>query len=214
VFPQAPPQGLAANLEVSALRAGLDPKVLAAAGVSAQATTSLVSAANTYLLEHPSQLSAADTAYADARRESDRLQRLIQSGQGSAEDVTAYQTQMAAFAAATTQRQAALDAIFNAATANLSQGQKTTLSTVRANRASWDSPPEYLTVNRSQTEWVQLRDALANERIAIDYPDTLDQALQAQLATWRASEAVAAATSGIGANLQMVTNAWNSAMHP
>jgi hypothetical protein len=69
-------------------------------------------------------------------------------------------------------------------------------------------------VNRTQEEWVQLRDALANERIALEYEDTLDQAMQAQLAIWRSNESVAAATSGIGANLQAITTAWNAAMHP
>jgi hypothetical protein len=203
----------AADLEVSTIRAGLDAKALAAAGVSAQATTSLVQALNTYLLAHPADLSAADTGYANARRESDRLQRLIQSGQGSAEDVTSYQTQSAALASATTQRQTALDALFNAGTANLSEGQKATLSTIRANRASWDSPLEFLTVDRSQQEWVHLRDCLANERIAIELPDTLDQGMQAELATWRAVGAVASASTSLNANLASVTAAWNAAMH-
>jgi hypothetical protein len=145
--------------------------------------------------------------------ESDRLQRLIQSGQGSQEDVSAYPAQSSALSTATAQRQAALDAIFNAGTASLSEGQRTTLSTMRANRAAWDSPLEFLTVNRSQLEWVRLRDCLTNERIAIEYPDTLDQEMQADLATWRANQTVAAAIASTGSNLAAVTAAWNAAMH-
>jgi hypothetical protein len=203
----------AQDLEVNAIRAGLDAKALAAAGVSAQATSTIVTNINAYLLDHGNDLSLADSAYAGARTESDRLQRKIQSGQGSQEEISSYQTQAAALATATTSRQAALDAIFNAGAANLSEAQKTTLATIRTNRASWDSPLEFLTVERSQQEWVHLRDCLTNERVALEYPETLDQGMQAELATWRANQAVAAAIASQGANLSAVTNAWNTAMH-
>lgn len=68
-------------------------------------------------------------------------------------------------------------------------------------------------MNRTQTEWVRLRDCLTNERVAVEYPDNLDQAMQAELATWRASPHVAAAITSTGTNLPGVTAAWNSAMH-
>jgi hypothetical protein len=203
----------AQDLEVDAIRAGLDAKALAAAGVSAQSTSTIITNVNAYLLDHGTDLSLADSAYAGARNESDRLQRKIQSGQGTQEDVGSYQTQVAALATATTQRQAALDAIFNAGTANLSEGQKTTLSTIRTNRAAWDSPLEFLTVNRTEIEWVHLRDCLTNERVAVEYPDNLDQAMQAELGTWRANQSVAAAITSLGTNLSSVTSTWNSAMH-
>jgi hypothetical protein len=203
----------AQDLEVNTIRAGLDAKALAAAGVSAQSTSTVITNVNAYLFDHGSDLTSADSACATARTESDRLQRKIQSGQASQEDVSSYQTQVTALATATTQRQAALDAIFNAGTANLSEGQKTALATMRTNRASWDSPLEFLTVNRTQTEWVHLRDCLTNERVAVEYPDNLDQAMQAELATWRANESVAAAITSLGTILSSVTSAWNSAMH-
>lgn len=209
--PLAPPLQ-AANLEVNAMRAGLDARALAAAGVSAESTTSVISSANQYLLAHPSDLPAADAAYATARSESDRLQRLIQSGQATPEDVTAYQTQSAALATATSQRQAALDAIFNAATEGLTSPQRTALSTLRANRALSEASLEFLAVERSQSEWLQLRECLANERIAVELSDTLDQEMQAQLATWRAVSAVATAKSNLDTNLSSVISAWNAAV--
>lgn len=200
-----------ADLAVDLIRAGLDTKSLAAAGLSANAATSLAGATNTYLANNPSALTAADAAYGAARRETDRLKRLIESGKGSQEDVASYQTQSAALASATSQRQAALDAIFNAATANLTDGQKGTLATIRANRALSDAPTEFLTVNRTQQEWVQLRDDLANERIAVEYPDTLDSNAQSRLATCRAVSAVATAKAALDANLAAVTSAIASA---
>lgn len=68
-------------------------------------------------------------------------------------------------------------------------------------------------MNRSEVEWVRLRDCLTNERVAVEYPDNLDQAMQAELATWRAAQSVAAAITSTGTNLSGVTAAWNSAMH-
>jgi hypothetical protein len=203
----------AQDLEVNTIRAGLDAKALAAAGVSAQSTATIITNVNAYLVDHGTDLSLADNTYASARTESDRLQRKIQSGQGTQEDVSSYQAQVAALSAATTQRQVSLDAIFLAGTANLSEGQRATLSTIRTNRAAWDSPVEFLTVNRTEVEWVRLRDSLTNERVAVEFPDNLDQQMQAELASWRANQSVAAAIASVGANLSAITTAWNSAMH-
>jgi len=211
VAAQAPGHAGSNDLEVDLIRAGLDAKALAAAGLSANTATVLAQATITHLAANPTALAAADTAYATARRESDRLKRRIESGTGSGEDVASYQTQSAALEAATAQRQAALDAIFNAATAGLTQSQRTTLSTIRANRVLSDAPVEFLTVNRTQVEWVQLRDDLANEHIAVKYSDTLDAHAQTQLATWRAVPAVASAKAGLDTNLAAVTSAITSA---
>lgn len=209
---QGPPQVHAANLEVATIRAGLDAKALAAAGMSAPGVSPLVSAVNTYLLAHPADLSSADEAYGNARREVDRLQRLIQSGQGTQEDVTAYQTQKAALTAATSQRAAALNAIFEAGTAGLTQGQRLALTKIRSNR-NWEVAIEFLPVERSGADWVRVREALANERISAGDGVVLDPAVASQLAIWRADPAVASATTSLGTNLPAVTSAWNAAMH-
>lgn len=209
---QGQPPAHAANLEVSAIRAGLDAKALAAAGTSAQTTPTVVSAVNTYLLAHPADLSAADEAHGTARREVDRLQRLIQSGKGTQQDVTSYQIQKAALEAATSQRAAALSAIFNAGVAGLNESQRLALAKVRANR-QWEVAIEFLTVERSEADWIRVREALANERISAADGVQLDPAVASQLATWRADPAVASATTSLGSNLLSVTFAWNAAMH-
>ncbi len=68
-------------------------------------------------------------------------------------------------------------------------------------------------VNREQTEWVAVRDALANEKIAAKLGDTPDQAAQSALSTWRANGSVSAARVSLDTNLASVTTAWNNATH-
>ena len=156
----------------------------------------------------------ADTAFMNARPDVDRLAAKIQSGLAAQEDFTAYQTATSALSTATTQRQTALDNIFSSAVANLSAGQRAALTQIRANRAqemSASHPIEFLVIDRTQTDWVNLRDCLANEHIAIKHPETLDQGAQARLATWRADPAVSTAKNSLDSTIAAITTAWNTA---
>jgi len=210
---QNPPAAVVSDLDVRLIRAGLDAKALAAAGVSANAATALVSAANAHLTDHTAALPNADAAFAAARRETDRLKRLIESGHGAQEDVGNYQTQNTALAAATADRDAALAAIVAAATAGLASDQKTALARIRANQTWKEVGVEFLVVERTEAQWVALRDALAAERIAAAAGDELPQATQTLLATARANGPVAAAHASLGTNLAGLTAAWNAAAH-
>jgi len=203
-----------ADFPCTLIRAGLDPAAIAAAGVLSGTVSSILQGAADTINAHPMDLPNADTAFAAARVDSDRLRILIQSGRASQEDITAYQTAMANLATATSQRQAALDQIFTSAIANLPAGQRTVITQVRTNRASdfsKDFPTEFVTVDRTQETWVSVRDCLANEHIGVTYPETLDQGAQAQLAAWRADPTVSAAKNALDANLASVTAAWNAA---
>jgi hypothetical protein len=198
-----------ADFPSTLIRSGLDPKALAAAGVSSGSISSVLAAAASQINSAPTALSSADDALAAARTQVDQLTTKIQSGHGTQDDITALATANSGLATATSQRQATLDAIFSAATANLTNAQQTALATIRANR-SWDLPLEFLTVNREQSEWVAVRDALANERVAVSLPDSLNQTAQSNLATWRADPSVSAAKSSLDSNLSGVTTSWNS----
>ena len=199
------------DLDVMLLRASLGPRELAAAAISPAAVASIVSAASTHVDAHPSNLSAADAAYAAAKVETDRLRRLIESGRSEPEDVQAFQSQSAALATATTQRDAALDAIFNAATESLTNPQRLALTNVRAQRDAWLIPVEYLVIAVSQSDYVELRSALANERYAAEYDEDMDPAALQLLTSVRANPAVASARTGIETNLAGITTAWNAA---
>lgn len=199
------------DFAVTMIRAGLDADALAAVGVSANGVVNVLQPAADAINNAPSALSTADAAFAAARVESDRLQRLIQSGRGSSEDVTSYQTQSAVLATATSQRQSVLDGYFTAAIAGLSSDQRTQITRLRANR-SWNLPLEFLVVNREQAEWVAVRDALANERISAKLGESPDESAQASLTTWRAVSAVSTAKSNLDANRATVRAAWNTAV--
>jgi hypothetical protein len=213
-YPEHAPFLVPADFKVKLIRSGLGADALAAAGVPAASVTAVLQAAADELNAHPSTLPAADTSYTAARVESDRLRALIQSGQASQEQIASYQTQMANLAAASGQRATALDAVFAAATANLTAPQRTALTQIRANRAvdhSKDFPIEFLVVERSEAQWIALRDALANEKQAIKYPDTLNEVAQSRLATARSDQSVAAARTSLVSNLATVTASWNTA---
>jgi hypothetical protein len=208
VAAQAP--SIPTDFRTTLIRAGLDSTALAAAGVSTNSVSSVLQAVSTTINNDPSRLSNSDTAYATARRDVDRLKALIESGKASQEDVSSYQSASASLATATAARQAALDAYFTAGGGVLSEGQRTTLTAIRANR-TYELPIEFLVVNRSQQEWVDLRDALANERIEPEVGEEPDPGDQAALATWRAVNAVASAKSSTESNLASITTSWNSA---
>ena len=203
-----------ADFKVKLTRAGLDPAALAASGVAPGGVSAVLQAAADELNAHPGTLPTADASYAAARIESDRLRTQIQSGQASQEEIGSYQTQMANLSSATSARASALDAVFAAATASLTAPQRAALTQIRANRAvdhSRDFPIEFLVIERTEAQWVALRDALANEKLAIKYPDLLSEAAQSSLATWRSEPSVAAARTSFVANLTAVTASWNTA---
>src|SRR5262249_37480178 len=110
-----------------------------------------------------------------------------------------------------TQYQAALQNAFNAATASLSTAQRTALTNIRANK-DWDVPTEFLLVNRPEAQWVLLRSALANERIAAAAGQPASADAQAALNTFRSQTQVAAAKAALDANLAATTTAWNQAL--
>lgn len=205
---QAP--AIPTDFKATLIRAGLGADALCAAGVSSGSVSSALSAVAAAINVNPTLISSTDASYASARRDVDRLKALIESGRGSQEDVSAYQTASASLTTATAARQAALDAIFTAGTANLSAGQRAALTQIRANHA-YELPLEFLAVERTQTEWVDVRDALANERISAKLGDEPDAGNQASLATWRANATVSSAKTSLDTNLPGVTSAWNSA---
>jgi len=83
------PPTLDANLVTALYRAGLQPEDLAAAGVSAESTTTLVGNVRTWLAQNASTLSNADSRLGSAVPAKESLWRKVQSGLASHDDVTA-----------------------------------------------------------------------------------------------------------------------------
>lgn len=197
----------AAELEVSLLRARLGPEALTAAVLSVSNATAVVGDLRTYMTNNPSVLDSADASYASAKQSVDQLRRMIQSGLGTAEDVTAYNVAKVQLSLAKTQRQSVLDDLFTAGTATLSQAQRDTLTAIRGN-SDWDRPTEFLVTNHTEADWVELRDCLANERIAAAEGEDPDAGAQTILTAYRNDASVSSAKANLDANLGVVTAAW------
>jgi len=198
------------NFKVKLIRSGLDAAALAAAGVPSQGIHAVLQAAADHMNASPTAISGSDASFASAQVEADSLRRKVQSGLATAEEVSTCQSAIAALASATSTRQSALDATFNAATAGLSSEVRARLSMIRSNR-SWGLSLELLVVERTEAQWVALRDALANERITAELGEQPDSAATSLLTAARAHASVAAAKSALDSNTTSVTSAWNTA---
>lgn len=201
----------ASELAVALMRAGMGPEALAAAGLSPNGATTVVSNLRNFMIANPVALDVADTAFASAKQSVDQLKRLIQSGQGAAEDVTAYNAAKTQLLLAQTQRQNVLNDFFTAATADLGQTQQDTLTAIRGN-CDWDRPTEFLVLSHTDADWVELRECLANERIAADQGEEPDPNGQTTLDQYRSAPQVAAAKASLDANLAVLTAAWEQAI--
>lgn len=209
--PNDPPAvTLPQELEVLMLRARLDPEALAAVGVTGAGLSTQLAEAEDDLVTALGALDLADSDYAAARVERDRLQRLVRSGQGTGEDVAALVVAKAGLADAEAARGTALDSAFTAATSGLTEDQRATLSQIRAN-AKWKwCPVQYRVLDQSEANWMALRDALSgihtHERIGEDAPqECLDH-----IATCDADEDVAAAITSCGAHLASLQATWDA----
>ncbi len=207
------PPSATADLATALIRSGLDPQALAGAGLSAPAVSAALDNAQQYLVDHQAALELADAARAQARIQCEALRRIIQSGTATDEEVVAYPAAQANLAQAEAQLSGLVNEIFDAATAGFTPAQRATLTAIRANRA-WDLPVEFLVQDRAEAQWVQLRDALADERISQALDEPPDPDAQAWLATCRGNPLVAAARAGFDANLASVTAAWDQADEP
>jgi hypothetical protein len=193
------------------IRAGLGADALAAVGVSAENVAAIVAACESAHAQSPSQLADADGSLATARAQIGALQRVVRSGRGSEADVQSLQTLVAQEQQAETDRAAALDALFTGATSGLTQAQRATLQAIRRNR-HWRFPVQYLMVERSEADWVRLRDALGEEHGAAPMGDSPNAAASTFLNAVRADATVAAATANLEAHRAGVEAAWNLAL--
>jgi len=205
------PPTLDANLVTALYRAGLQPENLAAAGVSAESTTTIVGNVKTWLSQNASTLASADSRLGSAVPAKESLWRKVQSGLGSQGDVTALDAAVTEFNAALAGQASTVNAMFDAGTASLSSETKATLVLERTSQLAWSLPMTYLVKDRTQADWVALRDALDNERVSAKLGEDPDQAAQALLATVRADSTIATAKTNLDTKLGAVTAAWEAA---
>lgn len=199
------------ELTLALTRAGLEPKALTAAGVSPSAASTVVDNVFNYMVEHPGALSSADQAFGQARASCEALEGIIQSGKGTPQQVADYNAAKAARLQAQADQAAALNALATAGTANLSDSQKAVLAKIRGN-GGWDVPTEFQSVDRTEAQWVQLRNALVHERIAAKKGESVDADVQALLSQARGDSTVAIAAANLGTNLVQVETSWEQSI--
>lgn len=199
------------ELTSAMLRIGLGPAQLTAAGGSPSAVATVVGDCLVDMIADPAAIELADAAFAGSKQQCDLLKRVIQSGQATSEQIDAYAVAMTQLSLAEAQRHNVLNGLLTSAAASLSASQQSTLAAIRGNR-NWDLPIEFLTVDRTEAQWVQLRDALANERISAKLGQQPDPEAQALLQQLRGNPTVATAKANLDANLTVVTTAWEQAI--
>ena len=193
-------------------RVKLTPEHLAASQVATGEVSGVVADVETHLAVTLLDLPSADQEYGLAKADCDRLRRKVRSGLATNEEITACQAAIQRLDTAESDLDVVLDAILEAGIADLSAAQKAALRTLRSNRSTWNMPLEFMTVDRTEPEWVRLREALANERICAESGEDPDADEQAHLASCRAEQDVAAAKVHMDTHLSAIQSAWDSAV--
>ena len=198
-------------------RVSLDPASVAAAGVSLNESVAMLTAAAASLEANAQSLAAADDAVGTARTNVDALERSIRAGQvqDTQAAVAALNTARGTLASAMTALEAVLATIIDAATASLSNAQKTPLATIRASAATWgELPSAYRVIASDDAALLALRGALAAKRIALDAQETVPDDAAAILSTWTQTPAISTAIAAQDANAAMIDAAWATAVQP
>lgn len=112
---------------------------------------------------------------------------------------------------ATAARDAFYVAIFDAATTSLNQEQKSMLRAQKQNKGK-SVPAKYLVVDRSDAEWVALREALSDQRIATRDGREANAEVRQRIATADANSTVAAAGQRLSGDRVATRTAWTQAI--
>jgi hypothetical protein len=200
---QSPLPAPLAALELQDLlsRSGLTPENLAAAGFTAQESSALVSRAADRLQETLSQWRSAQTTLENAQKNLVNLRPFRQpadpnaapSSQPTAEAISsAVQTQQTAKAALDGQLETTRTFIL----AQTDAGKVATLNHLRTN-ANREVPVQYRVVERTDAQWVQLRDALSSLRLSTKWGSPEDSQARSTVVDADAQAAVASAKGNL-----------------
>jgi hypothetical protein len=149
----------------AAVRAGLSPQALAAAGVDDENVAAIMGRFRAYLADHIADLRNADSQCASDVTQTQSARRA--GGMGHTQSVEA--PSPAQVASALNARRQLLDAALDAAMTGLASEQKARLVSIRTNK-HWEVPIEYKVTSRTESEWVALRNALARKRQNAEAP--------------------------------------------
>jgi hypothetical protein len=190
---------------------GLDPDALAASGVTSDQVPPLFTDLGTAMASAETGLIAADAACMSSQQSQTSLENDVRAGKRGAETLASLQSAKTAAAAAISARDTLLESEFVAATASLNEGQIATLRAIRRNR-HWLTPMEYAVVDRTEAQWVALKDALAGEQIAAARGVSPSGAAHDLMMSASSVDAVSTAKTRLQTNGAAVKNAWMDAL--
>lgn len=210
---ELPRTSTAVSLVRALTSAGLEPKALAASGVSSQQATALVDAGAAALTDQGIDVGRSVDAVLAATNDVDRLESQVRSTSGTREQREALVASLNAARTTLTNAQSARDtaiaSFIAAATAGLNEQQKASLATIRANHDR-EVPVQYKTVNHTDSEWVRLREAFSASRIASQRGEQPSASVAEVMS--QADANVSTAASNVSKNLASVNTAWLAAV--
>ncbi len=184
----------------------LDPESLAAAGVSDPGVAAVVAAGASYIGGSGADMAhvrrRANAARSDLQREESQArsghvtQEVLEAAREEDEDASVHLAQL-------------MNGLFTTAIAPLPSGQRALLATIRANSATNSLPKAWLAVNRSQANWIAIRDALACRDIAERNAQGPDGAAESVIAS-ASDQVTAGALASVDSNLPGVRSAFES----
>jgi hypothetical protein len=196
---KTPPADVATVLRLC----GVKPEALAAAGVSSVECNELFDTANVYCLQ-ADRLTQLSLAFASLNQAKEQAVR------PGAQNVDAPPMTVA-------QAQTAVDNLtqtgFDFLTSSLAEGKKAKLVTIRAN-SWWSLPVPYLTVNRSERDWIALRGALATKRTLDANSETVPDNVAQIVSVANGDPTVAQAQQDFDAGKDLVKQAWMARERP
>ena len=199
------------DLSDTLMRIGLDAGSMAASSVQSSEVAGIATNVRDYLDANSTELSSADAAFLSAKQDVSALSKLVNGGEGTAQDATDLATALAALDTAETDRDAAIDALFDAGIDDLTAAQSTALSNIRANK-HWGLPIEFAAKNRTDQDWLSLAEALTDERVSALEEVSASAACVALLLSERSDSAVSTAKTAYDTNLTAVKASWASAV--
>lgn len=188
---------------------GIDPSTLAAAGVTAVETTSIVNAAKDYIASSAGDnLAASRQAVDAARHQLQTAEAAAKKGTASAEAVGGAKV---ALASAESQFNTLRTTFRSTTLAGLLEAKVAVIDAVRRNKPT-GLPVQYLVMDRSSEDALKLRDALADARIAAQREQSVPVASQTTILEAGGATSVITAKSYLDSNLATIRSAWASSM--
>lgn len=188
-------------------RAGMDPDALASAGVQPAELAQVISQARTRFSVLEAALEVADGNRAETKRTVTALERLIRSGRAADEDIAALAPARAARDAAEAGCRLIVTDIGESGREGMEPSVVQQVETILMNR-HWKLPTPYLVIERSEVDWVRLRNLLAIERIAAQDGEDVPVEVAQALGEVRSQPQVAAALDAHAERAELLAQMW------